>query len=75
MNSKNKKRSDSHRLLLNPTDKIKLKRSDKYISLSNLSICYTWKNINRSYKNNKFKIQHGLQNLNYMMDNIQSDIQ
>ena len=75
MNSKNKKRSDSHRLLLNLTDKIKLKRSDKYISLSNLSICYTWKNINRSYKNNKFKIQHGLQNLNYMMDNIQSDIQ
>ena len=60
MNSKNKKRSDSHRLLLNLTDKIKLKRSDKYISLSNLSICYTWKNINRSYKNNKFKIQHGL---------------
>ena len=60
MNSKNKKRSDSHRLLLNLTDKIKLKRSDKYISLSNLSICYTWKNINRPYKNNKFKIQHGL---------------
>ena len=60
MNSKNKKRSDSHRLLLNLTDKIKLKRNDKYISLSNLSICYTWKNINRSYKNNKFKIQHGL---------------
>ena len=60
MNSKNKKRSDSHRLLLNLTDKIKLKRSDKYISLSNLSICYTWKNINRSYKNNKFKIKHGL---------------
>ena len=60
MNSKNKKRSDYHRLLLNLTDKIKLKRSDKYISLSNLSICYTWKNINRSYKNNKFKIKHGL---------------
>ena len=40
MNSKNKKRSDYHRLLLNLTDKIKLKRSDKYISLSNLMLVY-----------------------------------
>ena len=31
INSKNSKRSDSHRLLLNLTDKINLKRSDKYI--------------------------------------------
>ena len=28
----------------------------KYVSLSNLSIYYTWKNIKKSYKNNKFKI-------------------
>ena len=28
----------------------------KYIALSNLSICYTWKNIKKSYKNNEFKI-------------------
>ena len=31
INSKNSKRSDSHRLLLNLTAKINLKRSDKYI--------------------------------------------
>ena len=37
-------------------DKINLKRSDKYVALSNLSIYYTWKNIKKSYKNNKFKI-------------------
>ena len=30
--------------------------SDKYVTLSNLSIYYTWKNIKKSYKNNKFKI-------------------
>ena len=56
MNSKNSKTSDPHRLLLNLADKIDLKRKDKYISLSNLSIHYTWKNIKKSYKNNKFKI-------------------
>ena len=33
MNSENSKTSDPHRLLLNHSDKIKLKRSDKYVSL------------------------------------------
>ena len=42
MNSKNNKTSDTHRLLLNLTDKINLKRSGKYVALSNLSICCTW---------------------------------
>ena len=43
MNSKNSGgTSDTHRLLLNPTDKIDLKRSVKYVALSNLSIYYTW---------------------------------
>ena len=56
MTSKNSKTSDRHRLLLNLTGKIDLKRKDKNIALSNLSIYYTWKNIKKSYKNNKFKI-------------------
>ena len=56
MNSENSKTSDPHRLLLNLTDKINLKRSDKYVALSSLSIYYTWKNTKRSYKNNEFKI-------------------
>ena len=56
MNYENSKTSDSHRLLLNFSDKINLKRSDKYIALSNLSIFCTWQNIIKSYKNNKFKI-------------------
>ena len=41
MNSKNSKTSDPHGLLLNLTDEINLKRSDKYVSLSNQSICHT----------------------------------
>ena len=38
MDSENSKTSDTHRLLLNLTDKIKLKRSDKYVTLSNLGM-------------------------------------
>ena len=56
MNSVNSKISNFHRLLLSLSDKINLKRSDKYVALSNLSICYPWKNMKASYKNNKFKI-------------------
>ena len=43
----NIKKSDPHRQLLNLSDKINLKRSDRYIALSNLSIYYTWKNIKK----------------------------
>ena len=56
MNSKNNETTYPHRLLLNLTDKIKLKRNDKYFAFSSLSIYYTWKNMKTSYKNNKFKI-------------------
>ena len=55
MNSENSKTSDSHRLF-KLSDKINLKRSDKYVAVSSLSIYYTWENVKRSYKNNKFKI-------------------
>ena len=41
MNSRNRKTFDPHRLLLNLSDKIDLKRSNKYVALSNLSIYYT----------------------------------
>ena len=56
MNPKNSKTSDPHRLLLNLTDKINLKRNDKYFALSYLSIYHTWKNIKKSYKNNESKV-------------------
>ena len=42
-NSKNSKISDPHRLLLNLSDKIGLRRKDNKIALSSHSICYTWK--------------------------------
>ena len=64
MNSENSKTPDFHRLLPNLSDKEDLRRSDKYVSLSNLSIYYTWKNIKTSYKNNKFKISAPMWNEN-----------
>ena len=45
MNCNTTKISDPHRPLLSLTEKINLKKSDKYIALSYLSIHHTWKNI------------------------------
>ena len=56
MNSRNSNTSDPHKLLHNLSDKIDLKRSAKYVALSNLSNYYTQKNIKTLYKNNRFKI-------------------
>ena len=56
MNSENSKTSKYHVLVLKLADKLDLRRGQKSVALSNLSIYYKWKNINSSYKNNKFKI-------------------
>ena len=48
MNSENSKTSKPHVLILNLTDKIDLRRGEKSIALSNLSIYYTWKNSKKS---------------------------
>ena len=54
MNSENRKISYPHILLLNLTNKNRKSMVIKSIALSNLSIYYTWKNINSSYRNNRF---------------------
>ena len=56
MDSENNKKSDPNRLLLSLTEKIDSKRKDKKTALSLLIDYYTWKNLKKSYKNNKFKI-------------------
>ena len=53
MKSEKSRTSEPHRLLLNLSDKLNLNKSDKHVASSNLSICYTWKNMKKSYKNNK----------------------
>ena len=56
MNSENSKNSEPHDLILKLTNKLDLRIDEKVFALSNLSICYTWKNIKSSYNNHKFKI-------------------
>ena len=56
MNSENSRNFEYHVLILKHTDKLDLRRGQKGVALSNLSIYYTWKNIKSSYNSNKFKI-------------------
>ena len=56
MNSENSKTSEHHVLVLKLTEKLNLRRGQKTVALSNLSICYTWKNVKSSCNNKKFKI-------------------
>ena len=56
MNSENSRTSKHHVLVLKLTDKLDLRKAQKTVALSNLSIYNTWKNIKSSYNNNKFKI-------------------
>ena len=50
--SENNRTSEYHVLLFKLTDKLDLRRGQKSIPLSILSIYYTWKNIKSSYNNN-----------------------
>ena len=56
MDSENSRKSEYHVLVLKLTNKLDLRRGQKTVALSKLSIYYTWKNIKSSYNNNKFKI-------------------
>ena len=70
MNSENSKTTKPHVLMLKLTDKLDLRRGEKITALSNVSISYTWKNIKTHTitKNIKYLHQHGMRNLNYLMD-------
>ena len=56
MKSENSKTSEHHVLVLKLTDKLDVRRCQKTVALSNLSIYYTWRSVKSSYNNNKFKI-------------------
>ena len=56
MNSENSRTSEYHVLQFELANKLDLRKDQKSVAISNLSIYYTWRNIKSSYKNNKFKI-------------------
>ena len=55
MNKENRKTNELRRLVLNMSQRLDLKSSNKYVSPRNLSFYYKWKNISQEHKN-KFKI-------------------
>ena len=81
MNTENSKTRKPHRFKLDLTDKHNLKNSNKNMTVANLSIYYTWKNINSEYNSNKFKISaptwndtFGLPDGSYFIADIQTNL-
>ena len=56
MNTENSKTNESHEFVLNLSQRLDLTSLNKHVTYQNLSICYTWKNMRKQYKNNKIKI-------------------
>ena len=58
MNTENSKTNESHKFVLNLSQRLDLRSSNKNVALQNLSIYYTWKNVRKQNKNNKLKSSH-----------------
>ena len=77
MNSENSRISEYHILIRKLTGKLDLRRGQKVL-IKNIRTYYTWKNIESSYNNNKFKIsaptwtdEFELPDGSYLISNIQ----
>ena len=78
INTENSKTNEPHKSVLDLSQRLDLRSSNKYFALQNLSIYYTWKNIRKQYKNNKLKIiaatwndEFELSNGSYSVSDIQ----
>ena len=56
MNTGNIKTDEPHKFVLNLSQRLDLRNSNKRVALQNLSIYYTLENIRKQYKNNRLKI-------------------
>ena len=55
MNTENSKTNKQHKFVLNLSQRLDLKSSNKHVFLENVSIYLTWKSIRQQDKNNKLK--------------------
>ena len=55
MSTQNSKTNEPHKFVLNLSQRLDLRVSNKHVALQNLSIYYMWKNIRKQYKSNKLK--------------------
>ena len=74
--------NELYKFLINLSQRLDLRSSDRHTVLQNLSIYYTWKNIRKQYKKNKLKIiaptrndEFELPNGSYSISNIQDCIE
>ena len=68
----------THKFVPNLSQKLDLESSNKYVALQNVSIYYTWKNVNKQNKNKKLKMiaptwndEFELSEVSYLVSNIQ----
>ena len=54
--TENSKTNKQHKFILNLSQRLDLRSSDKHIALQKLSIHFSWKNIKHQFKSNKLKI-------------------
>ena len=50
MNTENSKTNEPHKFVLNLSQRLDLRGSNKHAALQNLPIYYTWKSIRKQYK-------------------------
>ena len=55
INTENSKTNEPHKFVLNLSQRLDLRISNKYIALQDLSIYYLWKYIRQQCRNNKIK--------------------
>ena len=82
INTENRNMNELYKFLINLSQRLDLRSSDRHTVLQNLSIYYTWKNIRKQYKKNKLKIiaptrndEFELPNGSYSISNIQDCIE
>ena len=81
-NTENSKMNEPQKSVLNLSQRLDLRSSNKHVALQNLSIYYTWKNIKKQYKNNELKIiapawndEFELRDIFYSVSDIQDYIE
>ena len=62
MNMENSKMNEPRKFVLDFSQRLDLRSSNKHVALQNLSVYYTWRDVRKQYKNNKFKIIAPTQN-------------
>ena len=78
MNTENSNTNEKYKIVLNLSQSLDIKSSNKNVALQNLSIYYTWENVRKQHKNNKLKIlaptwygEFELPNRSYSVSDVQ----